>query len=162
MIDPLTCYGKSNEIGYLERSDISKNIDLIECYKVFTPYANNIGTELKDDNLNSFIGNPNSICTETYIVIGVNLNLDENSSLNLIKYLKTKFTRFMLSLAKCSQHGTAKTYKFVPLQNFTNKSDINWKKSIEEIDSQLYEKYNLLKNEIDFIEEMIKPMDSKN
>jgi hypothetical protein len=59
---------------------------------------------------------------------------------------------------KTSQHGTSKTYKFVPLQDFTSNSDINWSKSILEIDQQLYKKYNLTGNEIEFIEKMIKPM----
>jgi hypothetical protein len=64
----------------------------------------------------------------------------------------------MHGLSKASQDATSKTYKFVPLQDFTSKSDIDWNKSISEIDNQLYKKYNLEKEEIDFIEEMIKPM----
>lgn len=64
----------------------------------------------------------------------------------------------MHSLPKVSQHGTSKTYKFVPLQDFTTKSDIDWSKSIAEIDKQLYKKYKLTKEEISFIESMIKPM----
>ena len=64
----------------------------------------------------------------------------------------------MHSLAKISQHGTSKTYNFVPLQNFTSDSDIDWTKSIQEIDSQLYVKYGLTDEEKDFIESMIKPM----
>ena len=157
--NPVVCYGKGKKVGYLERDEISKNIDWIDKYKVFTPRANNIGTELNDDNLNTFIGNPNTICTESYIVVGVKLNLDETSSSNLCKYFTTKFARFQHSVGKASQDATSKTYKFVPLQDFTAKSDINWNASIKEIDNQLYEKYSLTKEEIDFIETMIKPMD---
>ena len=157
--NPVVCYGKGKKVGYLERDEISKNIDWIDKYKVFTPRANNIGTELNDDNLNTFIGNPNTICTESYIVVGVNLNLDETSSSNLCKYFTTKFARFQHSIGKASQDATSKTYKFVPLQDFTISSDINWDVSIKEIDNQLYEKYSLTKEEIDFIETMIKPMD---
>lgn len=62
-------------------------------------------------------------------------------------------------MAKISQHGTAKTYRFVPIQDFTDKSDINWSQSVADIDKQLYEKYNLDKTEIAFIESMIKPME---
>ena len=54
---------------------------------------------------------------------------------------------------------TQETYSFVPIQNFTDKSDIDWAKSIAEIDKQLYKKYGLDKKEIDFIESMIKPME---
>lgn len=156
--NPVICYGKGKEIGFLEREEITKNSEWIDKFKVFTSYANNIGTELNDDNLNAFIGEPNTICTESYIVIGVNLNLDEHSAKNLSKYLTTKFARFLHSLAKVSQHGTSKTYKFIPLQNFTENSDIDWSKSIAEIDQQLYKKYNLSEEEIAFIERMIKPM----
>ena len=65
----------------------------------------------------------------------------------------------MLSLAKISQHGTAKTYRFVPLQDFSDNSDIDWSKSIPEIDKQLYAKYDLNEDEITFIESMIKSME---
>ena len=152
------CYGKSKKIGYVERDEITKNANWIDNYKVFAPYANNIGTELNDDNLNAFVGEPKTICTETYIVMGATLDLDLISSTNLVKYFFTKFARFMHSLPKVSQHGTSKTYKFVPLQNFKPDSDINWSKSTKEIDEQLYVKYNLTPEEIDFIENMIKPM----
>jgi hypothetical protein len=155
---PIMCYGKSKKIGYVERDEITKNANWIDNYKVFAPYANNIGTELNDDNLNAFVGEPKTICTETYIVMGAKLNLDLITSTNLVKYFSTKFARFMHSLPKVSQHGTSKTYKFVPLQNFTAKSDIDWSKSTVEIDKQLYAKYKLIQEEIDFIESMIKSM----
>ncbi len=155
---PIMCYGKSKKIGYVERDEITKNANWIDNYKVFAPYANNIGTELNDDNLNAFVGEPKTICTETYIVMGATLNLDLITSTNLVKYFSTKFARFMHSLPKVSQHGTSKTYKFVPLQNFTAKSDIDWSKSTVEIDKQLYAKYKLTQEEIDFIESMIKSM----
>ena len=64
----------------------------------------------------------------------------------------------MHSMAKASQDATSKTYKFVPLQAFTENSDINWSKSIPEIDQQLYKKYKLSETEIQFIESMIKLM----
>ncbi len=77
---------------------------------------------------------------------------------NISKYFKTKFARFLHGIAKSNQNGTAKTYKFVPLQDFTQNSDIDWSKSITGIDHQLYEKYALVAEEISFIESMIKPM----
>ncbi len=156
--NPIVCYGKGKQIGYLERDEINKNEDWISEYKVYTARANNIGTELNDDNLNTFIGKPNTICTESYIVVGIGLKLNDSSASNLCKYFKTRFARFQHSIGKAGQDATSKTYKFVPLQNFTSESDINWGKSIEEIDQQLYEKYKLSKTEIEFIEKMIKPM----
>lgn len=158
MKNAVLCYGKGKKVGYLEKDEITKNVEWIEKFKVFTPRANNIGTELNDDNLNTFIGEPNTICTESYIVIGADLNLDEMSAANLCKYFTTKFTRFQHSVGKASQDATSKTYKFVPLQDFTNNSDIDWSKTIQEIDQQLYAKYELTIEEIDFIESMIKPM----
>jgi len=155
---PLICYGRGKNIGYVESNIVKNNINLIKKYKVFAPYANNIGTELNDDNLNSFIGAPGTICTESYIVIGADLKLDKNTAMYVSKYLSTRFLRFMHSLLKASQHATSKTYKFVPLQDFTKKSDIDWNQSIEEINSQLYEKYNLTSEEIEFVESMIKTM----
>ena len=74
------------------------------------------------------------------------------------KYFTSKFARFLHSLAKASQDATSKTYRFVPLQDFTNNSDIDWRKSIPEIDAQLYKKYKLTEEEIAFVESMIKPM----
>jgi hypothetical protein len=155
---PIICYGKGMQTGFVERERIIKNVGWIDVYKVFTPRANNIGTELNDDNLNSFIGEPGTICTESYIVIGADLSLSKVSANYLSKYLTTRFVRFMHSLAKASQDATAKTYQFVPLLDFTKNSDIDWSKSIHEIDLQLYKKYNLSEKEIALIEKMIKPM----
>ncbi len=156
---PIKCYGRSKKIGYVEFSEISSHKHWISKWKVFVPESNNIGTELNDDNQNSFIGAPNTICTETFLCVGADLGLTEQSASNLSKYLRTRFARFMLSLAKISQHGTAKTYRFVPLQDFSDNSDIDWSKSIPEIDKQLYAKYDLNEDEITFIESMIKSME---
>ena len=65
----------------------------------------------------------------------------------------------MVGLLKVSQNVSQNVYQFVPLQNFTEQSDIDWGKSIPEIDRQLYAKYGLTEEEIGFIESMIKPME---
>lgn len=153
------CYAKGMQKGYVERHEINTRTDWIDKWKVFTPRANNIGTELPDDNLNTHIGEPNTICTESYIVIGADLNLNQSTIKNLVSYLTTKFVRYLHSLAKASQDATAKTYRFVPLQDFTSKSDIDWTKTISEIDQQLYKKYRLSDDEIRFVENKIKEMD---
>lgn len=138
--NPIICYGKGRKVGYVLEKEIPVNTDSINKWKIFTPRANNIGTELNDDNLNSFPGEPNTICTESYIMIGTNLNLNRESCEVLSKYLKTKFARLMHSIAKASQDAIAKTYRFVPMQDFSINSDIDCNKKISKIDRQLYEK----------------------
>lgn len=149
MTDPVKCYGKAKTVGYVERSNIPSHTEWIDKWKVFMPYANNIGTELNDDNQNTFVVAPKSICTETFLIAGMDLELDETSATNLSNYLRTRFARFLLSMAKISQHGTSKTYRFVPTQDFSSA----W------TDEELYAKYGLAEEEIAFIESMIKPME---
>jgi len=157
--DPIICYAKRQEIGYVDNAKFNFDQNRLNSYKVFTSFANNIGTELNDDNLNTFIGQPKTICTETYIILGDGLDVNQAVAENISKYFKTKFARFLHGIAKSNQNGTAKTYKFVPLQDFSEKSEIDWSKSISEIDQQLFKKYCLNNEEIDFIGSMIKPMD---
>lgn len=102
------------------------------------------------------VAKPNSACTETYIIAGSFDNINEAE--NLASYLSTKFLRFLVLQNKPSQHATSKTYKFVPLQNFTSTSDIDWSQSVADIDRQLYAKYGLSEEEVAFIEGMIKGM----
>lgn len=149
LTSPVKCYGKAKAVGYIERADIPSHEEWIDDWKVLMPYANNIGTELNDDNQNTFVVAPGSVCTETFLIAGTGLDLDEQSANNLSNYLRTRFARFLLSQAKISQHGTAKTYKFVPLQDFSRP----W------TDAELYAKYGLTEEEIAFIETTIKPME---
>lgn len=158
MKKPVICYAKGRQKGFVEEDNIISRLEWINKWKVFMPRANNIGTELNDDNLNSFIGMPNEICTESYLVVGADLELNENSAKNLEKYLKTKFVRFLHSLLKSSQDATSKTFELVPIQDFTENSDIDWSKSSNQIDQQLYLKYGLTNEEIKHIENSIKEM----
>lgn len=157
LVDPVKCYGKGI-VGFVERSDIENRSEWINKWKIFTARANNIGIELNDDNFNTIIGPPNTICTETYIVIGADLNLDEYSANNLAKYLQSKFSRFLHSIAKASQDAAKSTYRFIPIQDFTSNSEIDWTKPLYEIDQQLYKKYQFDEDEIAFIESKIKVM----
>ena len=147
--NPVVCYGRGGNVGYVEDEEITSHREWISNWKVYVPESNNIGTELNDDNQNSFVGAPKTICTETYLVVGADLNLNEEMANNLSEYLRTRFARFLLSLAKISQHGTGKTYQFVPVQDFSRA----W------TDADLYAKYELTEEEIAFIESMIKPME---
>ena len=100
--------------------------------------------------------NPNVICTETYMLIGTFNTKQE--CINLVSYLKTKTVRALLGIVTSTQHMSKSNFRFVPLQDFTSQSDIDWSVSIPEIDEQLYHKYGLSDDEIAFIEKMIKPM----
>lgn len=123
-----------------------------------TPYANNIGTELNDDNQNAFVAAPGSVCSETFIVMGADLDLTEESAHNLVAYVKTKFARFLHGKAKVSQHGTKSTYRFVPQVDLSAESAIDWSVSSEQIDEQLFDLYELSEEEREYIRSSIKTM----
>lgn len=158
LANPVKIYASKGRIGYVEYDDIQKNKAIVGKWKVITPFANNIGTNLPDDNLNTIISEPNSIVTETYLVIGGELELNIDSCKKIEKYLKTKFVRFLISIAKANQNGTKITYRFVPMQDFTENSDIDWSNPIDNIDEQLFDKYNLSEEEREHIKKSIKDM----
>ena len=97
---------------------------------------------------------PNDVCTDSYLIIGA--SEDKSVVENEYKYIQTRFTRFLLMLAVSSINLSPDKFQFIPLQDFTNQSDINWNMDISDIDRQLYTKYLLNKNEIIFIEKMVK------
>ena len=102
------------------------------------------------------IGQPNEAYTDTFISMGCfSTEYEANSC---YKYILTKFTRTLLGVLKVTQMNTRDTWAKVPLQDFTPSSDIDWSKSVDEIDAQLYAKYNLSDEEIAFIESMIESM----
>lgn len=143
-------YGwKKEGIGHIDRKSIKKNVEWIDKYKVYIPKAWGIGN-LSQDWLNPFLGTPDSCCTETYLVIGP---FDKKQTAeNVISYTQTKFFHFMLSLVKITQNTMKKAYSFVHLQDFTE----SW------TDEKLYKKYGLTKDEIAFIESMVRPMEANN
>lgn len=99
---------------------------------------------------------PGTGYTQTYIGIGEFNSRFEAE--NAQKYIKTKFLRTMLGVLKITQHNDIGTWRYVPLQDFTLSSDIDWSRSIPEIDRQLYAKYGLSDEEITFIESHVKEM----
>ena len=138
------------------RRDYTSPVDNLEKYKVIVPKANGSGA-IGEVLSTPLIGTPLIGYTETYISIGTTDSLSEAEA--ILKYVKTKFARTMLSILKVTQNNPKETWKYVPMQDFTENSDIDWSKSIHEIDLQLYQKYSLSKNEVEFIESKIKPMD---
>ncbi|EQC95764.1 restriction endonuclease [Lactococcus cremoris subsp. cremoris TIFN3] len=133
-----------------------------EKYKVILPASNGSGalgetlsTPLIGEPL---IGEPLVGYTQTFISFG-SFN-DDSEVQNVFKYVKSKFMRVMLGTMKITQHNQSKeVWKNVPLQDFSSNSDIDWTKSIPEIDQQLYKKYGLNPEEINFVEEKVKPME---
>ena len=85
--------------------------------------------------------------------------INEKKALNCIKYWKTKFLRVLVSAVKTTQHATRQVYRFVPLQDFSDESVIDWNRTVDEIDMQLYKKYRLSDNEIEYIESTIKALE---
>lgn len=155
-------FDNKRAIRYLNNSfNIFKNLDLAETWKVFISKADGAAGQIGNPIPARIIGKaeigyPNMICTETFLAIGPLDN--EIIAKNVCTYMKSKFFRIIVGIRK-NKNMTRDTYAFVPLQDFTEHSDIDWSKSVEEIDQQLYKKYNLTDEEITFIESMIKPME---
>lgn len=150
------------EIRYTQRGNVTKNIDLIDSWKVFTSKGNGGAGNLNKDKAatiigKAFVGEPNTVCTDSLIPIGPFTNRTEAE--NFKKYMTTKFLRFLVGVLKASQNITKPVYKFVPIQNFNVDSDINWENDVAGIDQQLYIKYGLTAEEINFIESLVKPME---
>lgn len=125
-------------------------------YKVFISKAYGCG-EIGEVPSTPVLGTPGDLCTETFLQIGpFNSELKAH---NFMSYLQSKFFRALVGIAKQTQNTTLKIYQFVPIQDFSQNSDIDWSKPIAEIDQQLYKKYNLSADDIAFIETKIKPMD---
>lgn len=147
---------KSNErvCLYVNRKYIAKHPNL-DKYKLFFPKANGSGRfgEVMTD---SDIGEKGVGHTQTFISIGAFDTREEAK--NLQKYLKCKLARALLYVLKVTQDNKKSVWKYVPLQDFTAHSDIDWSKSVAEIDQQLYRKYDLTADEIEFIETHVKEM----
>lgn len=130
-------------------------------FKVFIPKANGsgaIGEVLSTPLIGEpLIGEPLIGATDTFLSIG-SYETEEEAE-NCLKYVKTKFARAMLGILKVTQINPRSTWKYVPLQDFSNNSDINWSQSISDIDKQLYKKYGLSEEEINFIETHVKEME---
>ncbi len=132
----------------------------IHKWKVFVPESNGSGAigEVESTPLigEPLIGGPMVGCTESFVQVGPFSSRGEAE--NCMKFIKSKFCRTLLGTLKITQHNPKSVWRNVPVQDFTNKSDIDWSKSTADIDKQLYKKYGLDKQEIDFIETHVKPM----
>lgn len=149
-------------ISWLPKSAIDSTNHLLSKYKILMSKvtAEHAGEpdkkgQFKIISRTEIIG-PNDVCTDSYLIV-----VASESKLiveNEYKYIQTHFLRFLLMLSVSSINLSSEKFQFIPLQDFTSNSDINWSRSISEIDTQLYAKYGLSEDEISFIESMIKPM----
>lgn len=140
-------YGNKS-VGYISPDEVIQNKDWIREHKIYITMAYGAGEDFPHQIINKpFYGEPNSCCTETYLVIGPFSS--EKRSFNVLSYIQTKFFRFLVLLRKNTQHAAKGVYQFVPTQNF----DEPW------TDEKLYKKYGLTNDEIAFIDSMIRPMD---
>lgn len=135
------------KIAYINRNAVKKNAQHIDFHKVFIPAAYGAG----EDFPHQIVGRPeyagpNSVCSQTYLYATFQ---SEKEAKNFISYLKTKVFRALVWACRIEQHLPNKTYRFVPLQDFSKP----W------TDAELYAKYGLTEEEIAFIESMIKPME---
>ena len=124
----------SEGVGYVSRTEVEKSQDAIDTYNVITTRA-------------IFICEPGAVVTESYVVVASFKK--ESEAINCLSYLKTKFFRLLCQVTIVSPDVSARTFELVPLQDFTR----SW------TDADLYAKYGLTDEEIQFIESMIKPME---
>ena len=146
---------KNNRILKWIKKSYVKVPDNFDSYKVFIPKANGTGA-IGEVLSTPIVGEPIVGSTTTFLSVG-KFNTQEEAE-NCMKYIKTKFARAMLGTLKVTQDNPRETWLNVPLQDFTASSDIDWSKSIPEIDKQLYKKYGLSAEEISFIESKVREM----
>ena len=139
---------------YIKTSYVANHANL-NTYKLFFPKSNGSGL-FGEPMSDAEIGCPGEGHTQTFLSIGRFGSLNEAEGMS--KYVRTKFLRTMLGVLKVTQDNKKGVWKYVPLQDFTSASDIDWSKSIAEIDQQLYKKYGLSDEEIQFIETHVKEM----
>ena len=144
------------------RRDYAKDVSNLDKYKIVLARADGAAGTIGNPIPARVIGTPviekpKTGTRESFISIG--LFETEYETKNALKYIKTRFARAVLSILKTTQDITPDKFKYVPLQDFTSQSDIDWSKSIPEIDEQLYDKYGLSPEERDFIETHVKEME---
>ena len=144
----------NKQVGFIGADFIiPKNEEWKDKWKILIPEAIGSG-DTRTDKVNPIVVGDNTICTETYLVVGPFDTKEE--ALNCETYIKTKFFHFMLGLKKNTQHTTKQVYQFVPMQDFRNESIIDWKCTPTDVDNQLFKKYSLTLLDTQFINELIK------
>ncbi|MFC0124954.1 Eco57I restriction-modification methylase domain-containing protein [Bifidobacterium apri] len=141
-------------IKYIRREYVN-HVENLDAWKLLMPKASGTG-DFGETLADIILAQPGTGSTETFMSMG---NFaDEAEAVNCLSYVKTRFVRALLGVLKTTQDITPAKWKYVPLQDFTAASDIDWTQSVAYIDKQLYKKYNLTGEEIDFIEKNVKEM----
>ena len=147
---------RKREYRYIPRKYVEVT-DWLDKYKVFVPFSNGASGTLGEEPARLIstpvLGLPGDGMTQTFIGFGAYST--ELEGKNLLLYIKSKFARALLGVLKVTQGNKAETWRYVPIQDFSITSDIDWSKSADEIDKQLYKKYELSEEEIAFIEEKV-------
>jgi site-specific DNA-methyltransferase (adenine-specific) len=139
---------RNGGVGYARRSEITKNVEIVDHWKVFIPYAGSGSDAFPHPILGRpFLGEPGSACSETYLFIGPFESKSEAQ--NVITYLSSQLVRFLVLLHKPSQHATSSVYAFVPMVDFS----ISWS------DGKLCKRYEISKSEFEYIETLVRPME---
>ena len=145
---------------YVQRDYIDDTSETLDRWKVLVPESNGASGKLGDEPARIIskpvIAEPGVGYTQTYIAVGKFATSFEAEA--CLKYVLTKFARTMLGILKVTQHNPGSKWVYVPLQDFTSSSDIDWSKSIAEIDEQLFDKYGLDEPERNFIRTKVKEM----
>jgi site-specific DNA-methyltransferase (adenine-specific) len=148
--DDVTIY-QNGGTAFVQRAEVETGVELIDSWKIYigraAPGTGNRDTYPHRILSTPFIGEPGSICSETYLCIGPFDTKAEAE--NALSYLTCRLTRLLILLHKPSQDTTRKVYTFVPKQDWSRP----W------TDADLYAKYGITQAEIDFIEKVVRPMD---
>lgn len=154
----------SDGVTYVPRSAITKGLDTVDSYKVLMSKtsAEHAGEPGKDGRYRVITSStrviePGDVCTHSYFTIG-NFSCKEDAQ-RVLAYLQTCFVRMLMLMSMSSINLSKLVFSFVPMQNFSGASEIDWNQSISNIDKQLYKKYGLSNEEIAFIENLIKPIE---
>lgn len=143
------------ETKYIRRDYIKDTSGTLDKWCLLVSKANGAG-QFGEVLSTPIIAKPGVGYTQTFIAIGKSDSQEE--VINIATYIKTKFARAMLGILKITQDCPGPKWKYVPLQDFTSSSDIDWSKSIAEIDEQLFDKYGLDDQERNFIRTKVKEM----
>ena len=146
---------KKERVHRFIRKDYVISNDYTSSYNVLFPKANGNG-EFGEILAPPEISEVGDGATDTFLNIGQFYSLYEAES--AIKYIKTKFSRALLGVKKVTQDCPRAVWQMIPLQDFTPQSDIDWSRTIPQIDTLLYRKYSFDRSEIDFIESHVKEM----
>ena len=138
------------------RRDYLVENDYIDTYNLLIPEANNSGKYGETLTLPA-LAKPGEGAADTFLSAGTFATQEEAN--NLATYMKTRFFRALLGVKKVTQHCPPAVWRTIPLQDFTDNSDIDWSQSVNNINQQLYKKYDLTSEEIEFIENNVKEMD---